>query len=793
MFYTKYPHPANFSFAVSYDSATHQLAVGNRLIGLHMESFHDEVHRFQFTCEELWQSPRRIIQLNTPINGAPGSVTVTPGALVSIADSSGQAILKSAEGQSFGVSGESWMMVFDVEPETEYYGMGEKTYGRLELSGVRTKFWNTDVWGDFHFGQWKEFATDPPYLSVPYLILRTKHGFTGIFVNSSHPVFMETPGRDDQRVFVEWQRTNPRLVIGAESGQPEIWVIHGPDLKSLTRKFQKFVGTTPLPPLWALGYHQSRWGYAGEEDLRRLDAEFDEHEIPCSGLWLDIDYMDGYRVFSFDKSHFPNGTRTPLLGLQEKGRRIVAILDPGVKFERSFAVFESGIKEDVFCRGLEGKPFVGLVWPGETVFPDFTMESARTWWSKHVQCLCDEGFSAFWVDMNDPSTGPVDPTGMLFNRGTESHASQRNDYALGMQMATRDGLLAARPNERPFILSRSGSAGTSRFSAIWTGDNVSNDFYLRLTVPTTLNLSLSGIPFNGPDIGGFGDDTNEALMVAWMKACFLFPFTRNHTGFGTRNQEPWTFSENANVILAHYIRLRYRLLPYLYQLYIQQEESGDPILRPLFYEFESATEGLDDQFLVGPAILHAPILSSKSRKRTVHLPGNEPWFDARDGTWVNRSAKIKQTVEETPLYIRNGALIPMAAQADLCKAIDLKNVAFHFFAAPESSGETDIFYHADDGLTFDYQSGKRSAVKATAQWTRESVSFTAEVVDDGFGDIEIAFVTYDRRSVAVNGVESIGRSAPIQLSGSRLSTSIHDGEPHPTTSSVRSKLEFTTA
>ena len=289
---------------------------------------------------------------------------------------------------------------------------------------------------------------------------------------------METPGNDDTRVFVEWQRTSDMLTIGAEGGTPELWIIVGPTLKELTRKLQKLVGVPPLPPLWSLGYHQSRWEYGSEADLLDLDQKFADHKIPCDGLWLDIDYMSGYRVFTVNDENFPSTPVGVSKIIAKNRRRMVPILDPGVKNEPGYSVFDDGVAKDIFCRNTEGGHFVGLVWPGETVFPDFTLAMGRKWWSDHVKEFAAKGFEACWIDMNDPSTGPVDPNDMLFNKGREPHAMHRNEYSLGMQMATFDGFKRARPTKRPFILSRSGFIGTSKYSAIWTGDNVANYFYL---------------------------------------------------------------------------------------------------------------------------------------------------------------------------------------------------------------------------------------------------------------------------------------------------------------------------
>jgi len=263
------------------------------------------------------------------------------------------------------------------------------------------------------------------------------------------------------------------IVFGADQGQPNLYIIFGPSLPELTRKLQHLVGETPLPPAWALGYHQCRWGYESAADLELLDTKFREHGIPADGLWLDIDYMDRYKVFTLDKKHFP-APRQTFARLAKAGRRVIASLDPGVKLEKGYGVCERGKQAKAFCQNPQGLEYVGLVWPGETLFPDFSQESTRTWWAKEVAQFARLGIDGVWLDMNDPSTAAVDNQDMLFNPGTKNHSSFHNQYALGMAMATRKGFQQAYPGKRPFQLSRSGSTGVGRYTTIWTGDNYSN-------------------------------------------------------------------------------------------------------------------------------------------------------------------------------------------------------------------------------------------------------------------------------------------------------------------------------
>lgn len=764
MFFNKSPYRGNFRFMTGFNSETNQLSDVKKNFTVQIEHFENGISHLSILDDKLWGSNRALLSLNPPSSTSEGVLSL---------ESDGKLNLQLGELQlsgRFGVLGKTSIFEFETPESTQFFGMGEKYFGQQELSGYRAKFWNTDVWGDFHFAQWGSFPSDPPYFSTPYLACRVGETFFGLLLHNPSPTFIETPGMDDSRVFVEWQRTSPTLLLGSEGGQPNLWVIHGPTLQDVTRKLQKLIGVTPLPPLWSLGYHQSKWGYGGHDDLLDLDQKFAEHGIPCDGLWMDLDYMKEFRIFTVDPKAFPDGPEKTSDLLAKNGRKIVPIIDPGVKYEPGYDVYDDGHKEGIFCQTSEGEEFIGLVWPGETVFPDFTREKGRNWWSNYAKNFRKSGFSACWVDMNDPSTGPVDPYEMWFNNGKDHHNLHRNQYALGMQMATFDGFLKAKKNERPFILSRSGFIGTSRFAAIWTGDNLSNYFYLRNSIPCAIGMSLSGLPFAGMDIGGFGGDVTDGLMIDWMKLAFLFPFTRNHNGKGNRSQEPFAFPAPVMAIIRKYIRLRYKLLPYLYQLFIQQEENGDPILRPVLYHYSNAgNEKLDDQFMIGEQILQAPFVD-ESKSRSVYLPGDRPWFDARTGQWLRPgTVEVKKSKEETPLYIREGSILPMQPGTPTTAFKEMHKVNFHIFVSDMWTGSSSTTYKVDDGISYDYQKGVRSAVEITAVSVNGHLSIDLTELADDFGTIEPTFVIHgNAQSIKIKGQKATGKSGKVTLTGKPL-------------------------
>lgn len=777
MFFHKFPLAANFEFStVSPDGA---LPFRNGPCQLRARTLTGGVHHVRVTGDQ-WDvnhSAAGLPATETP--PADSTLVFADDRSVRLEDAGGNCLLASLPGRFFGRCGPASIFEFIREEGDQFYGLGEKWTG-FEHSDLTTKFWNTDVWQDFNSAAYIHGrpAPDPVYVSVPYLIVRRRGRYLGLLLDNPHATFVSTGVKstiaDQMDVDSSEQHLaeildaaaadtadGPRphrhpgtIRLGADEGQPNLYIFAAPSLPELTRTFQRFIGTTPRPPAWALGYHQCRWGYESEADLRDLDAKFREHGIPADGLWLDIDYMLGYRVFTLDPKHFTDPAAT-LAELSAAGRHVVPIIDPGVKLEPGYDIYDRGRAASVFCENPQGLEFVGMVWPGQTVFPDFSLPSARAWWADEVAAFASLGFRGAWLDMNDPATGAADTRDMLFDHGTKPHATYHNQYALGMAIATRDGFLKAHPEHRPFLLSRSGCLGSTRYAAIWTGDNYSNYHHLENGVATTLNLALSGIPFNGPDAGGFGGDTTPALIRDWFKAGFLFPVFRNHSMLETRRQEPWAFDEQTLTTLGHFIKLRYRLRLYLYQLFIEHETTGDAILRPLFYDFDDTPDlplGLiADQFLVGPSILQAPFLREDQPTRDVILPGDRPWYDLAAATWRPGNQRITATAapDSTPIYVRDQSILPLARLAPEQNEFDATRVDFHVFLATDQTAT--IRYVIDDGDTLAYQRGESSVCTIEAARHGEQLAIRVDH-PNGPSEPDFTFTTLPEiTGVSING------------------------------------------
>ncbi|XHR31141.1 MAG: TIM-barrel domain-containing protein [Chthoniobacteraceae bacterium] len=762
MHFKKYPHPANFEFA-RFQSLNSEFLTSKGTYHIHAQSVAEDIYHIQITGDK-WNSNDSQADLILPnaSNEREEShtrLTLTNTGQVLLIAENGEEILSTREDHFFGQNGEASIFEFKRQDGDQFYGLGEKWTG-FEHSGKTTKFWNTDVWADFpsHNIIHGNPDPDPVYVAIPYLILKRAQTYVGLLLDNPHAAYVSTAPQvtiSNQKTLSDTQ--SDTFHIGAEQGQPNLYIIYGPSLLELTCKFQKLVGVTPRPPAWALGYHQCRWGYQSERDLHELDALFRKHGIPVDGLWLDIDYMEDYKVFTFASENFSDPPKA-ISKLAESGRHVVPIIDPGVKQEPGYCVYERGKSVKAFCKNPQGLDYVGMVWPGKTVFPDFSLEQVRCWWANEVRQFAQSGIDGAWLDMNDPSTGSVENCDMLFDNGQKSHSTFHNQYALGMAKATRQGFLDARPSIRPFLLCRSGSIGSGQHTAIWTGDNYSNYHHLKNSIAATLNLALSGVPFNGPDVGGFAGDTSEQLILDWFKAAFLFPLFRNHTMEGSRQQEPWAFGNELLPVLRRYIQLRYRLRPYLYQLFIRQEATGDAILRPLFYDFEDTASlplGLaDDQFMVGPQIMQAPFVS-ESRQRSVLLPGTQAWYSPMEGKWIRGGQKIsvEAGLETTPIYIRDHSILPLARLEPHLNVFHGEHIDFHMYLSGD--GECTERYGFDDGITFNYRNGERSETAILARRNGNSISVQTFAIKEGCGRGSFTFTTEQCiHRLTINGAEA---------------------------------------
>ncbi len=583
-----------------------------------------------------------------------------------------------------------------IPPDAHFYGLGERA-APLDLRGGVYTNWNTDP-QTYHPGD------DPLYLCVPFLITLHSGGkqACGLLLENS------TRSRFDLG------KTDPEaMIVEVEDEAAGYFFFSAPTVAELLERFTEKTSRHPLFPRWALGYQQSRWSYYPEERVRRLARDFrDTYRVPCDAIHLDIHYMDGYRVFTWDKRRFPDPAGL-IADLHAQGFKVVVIVDPGVKADPRYRVFREGLERGMFCRYPDGRIFIGPVWPGNCAFPDFTDPRVREWWGGLHRELVEAGVDGIWDDMNEPSifgekgsTMPAPVRHDLDGTGGD-HRRAHNLYGLNMARATAEGLLRLRPDRRPFVITRSGWTGVQRYAAHWTADNHSDWASLRQTLPMVLNLGLSGIAFTGSDIGGFEGFATGELFTRWLQMSVFFPFCRAHTYIASPDQEPWSWGEPYLSINREFIRLRYGLLPYLYTALWQCTRTGLPIVRPLFLAFQddSATHTLDDEFMCGDFLLVAPVLEEGATRRQVYLPPGL-WYDFWTDAVFEGPAKFEAEapLERIPVFVRAGAVIPMGPDMDYVGQRPVDPLTLHLYP-PAEGQEVNSFLYEDDGETFAYREG----------------------------------------------------------------------------------------
>ncbi len=574
--------------------------------------------------------------------------------------------------------------------DEQYFGLGEKS-GRLDKRGHSYVMWNTDAYG------WGA-TTDPLYEDVPFFIALRRGKAYGIFFDNTY--------RSSFDFGTEFPN---RYSFGAEGGELNYYFFYGPSPAKVVEEFTELVGRTPLPPRWVLGYQQSRYSYYPAKVVRFIAENFRLRHIPCDVIYLDIHYMNGYRVFTWNRHRFPH-PRAMIAQLRRQGFRVVTIIDPGIKVDPNYWVYQQGMAGHDFVTWPNGKVYEGKVWPGESVFPDFTSPRVRAWWGSLFQGLISDGVAGFWNDMNEPSIFDVPTRTMplntvFYDHGLESpQAKIHNVYGMEMSRATRDGELHFHPNRRPFVLTRDTYAGGQRYAAVWTGDNSSTWQQLGISIRELLNMGLSGLAFAGADIGGFALSPSADLYTRWLEAGVFYPFCRTHTNLHTREQDPWSYGLRREAINRRSIDLRYRLLPYLYNAFYQSSKTGLPIMRALLLDYPDDPTAVSQQyeFLFGNDLLVAPVIKDGERRWPVYLPKGK-WFDF----WSHRPYQGPKTVMvhaplgRIPLFARGGAIIPTQQLVQYTGQAPINPLKFLIFPDGNSTRQ----YYEDDGRSFDYQHG----------------------------------------------------------------------------------------
>lgn len=629
--------------------------------------------------------------------------------------------------QGFAFSDSSLRLKRPLASEDRVYGLGERT-GSMNKRGQAFPIWNIDP----HKGH--NPKTENMYTSIPfYLGVSNAEG-------TAYGVLIDHTGRTEMDIG-KTDRTSVQMTI--EGDNLVVYFLVGPKPRDVMRQYTELTGHMPLPPRWAIGHHQSRWSYASQQQVEQVASQMRARYHPCDGIWLDIDYMDGYRNFTWNREAFPE-PETMTRDLHQQGLHLVTIVDPGTKIDEHYFVYQQGMEQDYFCRFVNGAIFVGNVWPGACVFPDYSRSEVREWWGDLYKILLDQGVDAFWNDMNEPALTdmmvlenptPADMPGLddqtklsppvksntmaddVLHLGDGDHPTGpdggptlhkffHNAYGMEMARSTYEGLLRLHPGQRPFVLTRSGTAGVQRYAAIWTGDNTSHWTHIPMAITMCLNIAMSGVSFVGIDIGGFWDSSNGELLVRYAQLGALLPFCRNHNAIGNVDQEPWAFGEPFESAYRTAIETRYHLMPYLYTLFEQAARSGAPIIRPLYFHYardEQACE-VEDAFLVGERLLSAPVYEQGATSRRVYLPAGT-WIDFWNGNEYPGEgwSDIEAPLGNWPLLIRGNSILPTGPAMQYVDQYPTDPLTFTCYMTTD--GEASYTLYEDDGSTLAYQSG----------------------------------------------------------------------------------------
>ncbi len=636
---------------------------------------------------------------------------------ISVLDKQGNVINRDDPGMGIGWDGKEVRCWKSLGQGERFFGLGEKT-GDVDKYRREWVMWNSDIPG-------YDQRTDPLYQSIPFYIGLHKGQAYGIYFNNSY------------RSTFNFGAGNERYAsFSAVDGPLDYFFIYGPKINRVVATYTELTGRIELPPRWALGYQQCRWSYYPDSEVLTLAKTFRDKKIPADVIYLDIHYMDGYRVFTWHPERFPHPGEL-LQTLQEMGFKVVTIIDPGVKAEESYAVAREGLAGEHFVTYPDGETYVGEVWPGRAFFPDFGRPETRRWWGRHLANLLDSGVDGFWNDMNEPAVwGQAFPNEAQMHDGARlsSFKKMHNLYGFLMAQTAWEAFRTHRPQQRPFVITRAGFAGEQRFTTVWTGDNAATSEDLELGIRMLLGLGLSGVPFVGMDVGGFIGTPSPELYARWLAACIFSPFLRTHSQQDTPDQEPWSFGESVEAISRQFIELRYRMLPYLYTQVWEAQESGSPVLRPLFWHYQDDPSvyerAYQHQFLVGENLLVAPLTRVGERFKKVYLPAGQ-WLDLNTGEIYagGQTVIVEAPLERLPMFLREGGMI---ATQPVMQYVGEK-VADRLTLEVFLRGQYGTYLHyEDDGETRAYLDGQYRLTQFETDFQNDHYTFTANRLYDHF-------------------------------------------------------------
>ncbi|MEN2282567.1 TIM-barrel domain-containing protein [Algoriphagus sp. SE2] len=624
-----------------------------------------------------------------------------------------------------------------VQKNEKFIGLGEKT-GNLNRFGKAFVNWNTDY---FAYG----VEDDPLYMSFPFYIGIHEKGAYGIYFDNTHKSTFNFGASTDRFIY-----------FSAEDGDMDYYFIHEPSVSEIISTYTTLTGRMEMPPKWALGYQQCRYSYYPDKEVETLANTFRDKKIPADVIYLDIHHMEKYKVFTFDGENFPD-PKSMISKLKQLGFRIVVILDPGIKKEEGYIPYDESQQNGLFVKYPDGQNYTAQVWPGWCGFPDFTKPETRKWWAEKMEFYTEAGVDGFWTDMNEPASwGQFTPNLIEFDMdgNPSSHRKSRNIYGMQMARATQEGSMLQKPNERPFVLTRSGFSGIQRFAAAWTGDNQASDEHMLAGIRLVNSLGLTGVSFAGYDVGGFAGEASKALFARWMSIGAFAPFYRAHSMINSKDSEPWSFGEEVEEISRNYINLRYQLLPTIYSKFKESSISGLPLSASLAIDYSNDPviyqSAFQNEYIFCDSFLIAPVESQKVITK-IYLPQGD-WYYLYSDNFYNGSEIIFQDcpLNYLPVYVKAGSIFSM--QSAGCTNTSQKHdgiLRVHLYAGADG----EFNHYEDDGISWDFKKG---------EFHERNLRFNAKEHEFIFGKaegnypseyskIKIYFHGFDNQKVKLNG------------------------------------------
>ncbi|HNP17813.1 MAG TPA: glycoside hydrolase family 31 protein [Fulvivirga sp.] len=644
----------------------------------------------------------------------------------------------------FGTSciGEQVTTYKKLQDNERFIGLGEKT-GPLDRRGNGYQHWNTD-----HFGYGA--SSDPLYCSTPFYI--------GLHNELSYGIYLDNPHKSH----FNFGASNDRFSsFSADTGDMNYYFIYDDNVAGILKLYGHLTGYMPMPPIWSLGYQQCRYSYYPDVEVTRIAQTFRNKDIPADVIVLDIHYMEHYKIFTWDNQNFPNPAEL-ISHLKNLGFHVVVMCDPGIKIEADYEVYESGLDKDVFVKYPDGTNYSGSVWPGLCHFPDFTNQATRNWWAEKLKLYTDIGIDGFWNDMNEIATwGQMLPELIEFDfEGNKATARKgRNVYGLQMSRASYEGAKINLKGKRPFNLTRAGFSGIQRYAAVWTGDNVASDEHMMVGVRLVNSMGLAGIAFAGYDVGGFAGNASEHLFARWVQIGAFSPFFRGHSMINSRDAEPWAYGEEVEEISRNYIKLRYKLMPYLYSSFYEATQTGIPIARSLAIDYshdDNIYSSLyENQYLFGQSILIAPVESYKELAK-VYLPSGK-WFEFFTDQKYEGNVEIVAEcgIERLPVFVKAGAIIPLCPNAKTNSNGLGDIMEIHVYQGDEYN---EFLYYEDDGESYEFESGHyyQRLISYSPEKRKLTIEKKAGDIQSKIKELKICFHGFDNHIFKLDNNSIVG-------------------------------------